>query len=525
MNKFFQKTFLSLILVSLFLPISGFLKTNRAQALTEGGGTAGAGTAVAGKLLDKAAPQVVTDPKHTTGTVLGWAWNQKDVVGKWALKTAGTALKKVLLDRLVDATVAWINRGGEGAIIENWDQFLDKAGNDAAGIAFQSLGAGFLCSPFSAHVQLSLLPVEPFSQITCSLDQIIGNVEAFENDFRNGSWIAYQQTWMPKNNFYGAVLMAMDEKTRAVARARENAQNQAIAGKGFLSFEKDEYIEDPNGLYIDKKGTLFNRMSAYAGPRYSRIKRTLTPGSFVGDAVTQSVIATPINALIGADDTAKYITAIVNAGVNKLTTLGIDGLRGIFAKKNSDFTSVTSTAPCSGLTGEAFRACLNYNTVERNVYQNDRYTALSQINDALKPRKDAALILAQLLTKQSELVNALTSLAACKPGDALIGNELDQEQGILDDLKDQFTSNQTYLGPLEQAADSINKATSTDWSALTVQSNGIQPISDLGSANDFLTNVQAGAEDISANVNTKLPGIQTQLTGCSPQLIPVTNNL
>ena len=144
MNKFFQKTFLSLILVSLFLPISGFLKTNRAQALTEGGGTAGAGTAVAGKLLDKAAPQVVTDPKHTTGTVLGWAWNQKDVVGKWALKTAGTALKKVLLDRLVDATVAWINRGGEGAIIENWDQFLDKAGNDAAGIDFQSHCAGCL---------------------------------------------------------------------------------------------------------------------------------------------------------------------------------------------------------------------------------------------------------------------------------------------------------------------------------------------------------------------------------------------
>ena len=523
MNKFFQKILLLIILIGLILPTSTFIAVPKVQAAAE---------IIVGQVFSKVAPQPVTDPLHTKATIGGWikesanwAWNQRDVVSKWALKTAGQVLKKVLLDRLVDATVAWINRGGKGAVIEDWDALLNKAGNDAVGIFAQKLGAGFLCSPFSVHLQLALLPVEPFSQITCSLDDIIRNVKAFENDFRNGSWLAYQATWVPKNNFYGATLIALNDQAEARTRSEQAAKDEAVAGLGFTSFTKKEYVEDPKGPYADKNGNTVAAVLAkiqktnpehkeYLGPRYSLKETVITPGRFVGDALTQSQIAAPFNAVIGADDTAKYIAAIVNAAVNKLTVIRVEGLKGALKKKTADFTTTTDQSPCEGLTGEAFRACLGYDLIRNSAYKSDRAVMLGQVNDTLKPRQEAAATLSQSIDRQSQLVAALTSLSACRPSDNAVTLQLNEEQATLDDLKNKLETNRTFLGPLEQAANSINNATSTNWTALTIQSDNVQTLLDPGTAQDLLDSAKTDAEEINSNVSTKLPTVQSQLTGC-----------
>ena len=51
------------------------------------------------------------------------------------------------------------------------------------------------------------MPVEKFSKVTCSLNQIVGNINSFFENFRNGGWLAYQKL-VSKNNFYGATIIA-----------------------------------------------------------------------------------------------------------------------------------------------------------------------------------------------------------------------------------------------------------------------------------------------------------------------------
>ena len=73
------------------------------------------------------------------------------------------------------------------------------------------------------------MPVEKFSKVTCSLNQIVGNINSFVENFRNGGWLAYQESWYPKNNFYGATIIANDlmAKTGAEAKMRPKKRGRS----------------------------------------------------------------------------------------------------------------------------------------------------------------------------------------------------------------------------------------------------------------------------------------------------------
>src|SRR5437868_4902017 len=54
----------------------------------------------------------------------------------------GAALKKQILDRIVDQIITSIQGGGKPQFVTNWQGFLEDAGQGAAGIFAQQLGAG-----------------------------------------------------------------------------------------------------------------------------------------------------------------------------------------------------------------------------------------------------------------------------------------------------------------------------------------------------------------------------------------------
>lgn len=309
-----------------------------------------------------------------------------EAIAQTAAKIAGQILKKLILDRLVDALIEWIDRGGEGAIIEDWGQFFRQVGNEAIGEVLADIEATkFLCSPFHLQIQLMLLPVPKFSQrAKCTLDDIKTNLTNFLEDFRQGNWLTYQEMWRPQNNFYGAIYLTLDEVLRKQEEAKEAAKSEAQANRGFLSFKKCE--EDPA----------------------TKIKtcRIMTPGSLVAEAATESLIKIPSNAIINADDIASYITAILDAALNKLTKVAITGI-----KKQISEAAATIEA-CTGLSGNAKLTCEKVKKISsyrqkqtRDERRNINLSLLDQLVEALPQQQKAKASLNNIIGQQQVLAN------------------------------------------------------------------------------------------------------------------------
>lgn len=224
-----------------------------------------------------------------------------ETIAEWAKRIAVQILKKTLLDRLVDRIIDWINGGNVKAkIVGDWKEFLKQAGKDAVGELAQEVGAGFLCSPFNLQVRITLQEPQRFTQrVTCTLDSIVRNIQDFYGDFRKGDWLAYQTQWQPQNNYYGATLIALDEADKREDAAVTAAQNEAVAGGGFLSSKE-----------CDAQGHC----------------KIITPGKLVGDTVSEILVKTPISTILSAQDIDAYATAIANAAINRLVKTGVDKL-------------------------------------------------------------------------------------------------------------------------------------------------------------------------------------------------------
>ncbi|MBI3046217.1 MAG: hypothetical protein HYY86_01560 [Candidatus Harrisonbacteria bacterium] len=470
-NKFLKDSLLSIIIVSfLFFSTVSAILPKKAEAVFGVG-------------------DVVTDPAHTTVTITNWAKNFTEKALDFSRKMAYVLLKRVVLDRMVDALIQWINRGGQGGIIGNWDQFLQESADAAVGEFAQGLGAGFLCSNFGLNVQFTLLPVEKFNKVTCTLNQIIGNINNFTENFRNGSWLAYQETWHPRNNFYGATLIAIDEARSAEAKAKEAAQNKGLAGKGFLSFEKCELIADSRGN-LDAKGNPIR--PGYAGIKYVKDCRVTTPGTVAAEAAVASVVTTPITRIIHADDLTVYLNAIVDAAINQLTKEGIKWMRDRATAGTPP--RVNPAFPCAGLTGDNFRACINSASAEKSYFQAVQNITRDATVSSLETRTKIASILTQAINLQTSYVEALDRLISSGKG-AGREPELANEQAILDVLNDRFESNQVILEALTSQSNGIsgielsNSVTAEDWAKLGASAN-TQFIGDFADAESELSAAQ-----------------------------------
>lgn len=482
-NPFYKITIFVLLVGILYSPFSLIFETNKALAVF-GVGDVGLqeifwvsdpGTLLFYDLTLSGLGVIGTESAVTSGATSG---SFTKTIWHFATKFAGQALKKLILDRLVDALIAYINRGYKGGIIQDWDQFLEEAKQGAVGMLAQETGLGFLCSPFNLQVQLALIPVPKFTeQMTCTLDKITGNIESFLNDFGKGNWIAYQELWYPHNNYYGATLIAWNEAKIREARAEKAARDEAVAGQGFLSFQKC----DENGKNC----------------------RIVTPGRLAGEAAVSALIDIPANSIINADDIATYIGAIADAAINQLIKSGIDGLRSL--GKTGEATKATTANPCAGLTGEAAVGCIGLKNLTDSGIKSDRSYLLNQIDSTLKPRQEAADLLTSAIEAQTELVDVL---AACPAGITGVEEQLALEQGVLDELQSKFDDNQTFVEQLQEAKQTFSET--KDLGSAIIYFNNVEPLLDPTSANEFLESAKTQQSEIEANVADELPSVKSQ---------------
>ena len=231
-------------------------------------------------------------------------------------------LKKKILDMVVDQIIGYIQGEGSPRFITDWEGFFGDIVQGTTGDLVKELGLGFLCSPFSLPVRLkiaaSLVPVERFkTKFDCTLDQIVGNVNNFFEDFRNGGWKAYALSWEPQNNYYGAVWLAWDEQQNRLARKLFAAANEAIANDGWLGVKK---CYDPaTGEEISSD------LGVHASANANCI--IVTPGKALGDLASEA-LATDLHWLVNAEDLSSYIASITNALINRVIKEGV-GLLGV----------------------------------------------------------------------------------------------------------------------------------------------------------------------------------------------------
>ena len=256
------------------------------------------------------------------------AWEKSNNILVKAVKAAWQVLRKKMLDMLVDDVVSWIQgTGGKPKFVTDWKSFLSEAADKAGGDFVENyLNAGFLCRPLQTQLRIALQKTSlPFEEQTrCTLGDIENNLTNFYEDFNSGGWKAWASISENQNNFYGTYLFAMDQKLGVQSAARQASQNEAISSAGFLGdkvclagyYVGGNTIALPNPLTSDELAESFNCTKW----------ENRTPGKILADT-TSKVVGLDIDWLVSADEFNEYLSAILDAVVNRVANEGLSAMK------------------------------------------------------------------------------------------------------------------------------------------------------------------------------------------------------
>ncbi|MFB6212517.1 MAG: hypothetical protein ABEI53_01710, partial [Candidatus Magasanikbacteria bacterium] len=314
-------------------------------------------------------PQQITQTLGITGD-----WARFSI--KKGLKTALANLQKRLIDKLKNQTVKWIQGEGKPKFVKDPGNFIEDAANEAAGQTIKQLGAGELCrSSQFFKLRLQLKQQETFSEsVSCTLDDVVGNINEFAKDFSEGGWIAYSQAIKPQNNSLGLEFMAQSKLLAKKGEKKTRIKREISKSGGFLGLKKCKRWEpknlSPGGVQLPPRtapefenkvpDTGDNWIGKTKWPKgsdyYCAEVITATPGSTVKNTLNKA-LGSDYKYLANTDAIGGAINAIINAAVNRLTKEATEGLINI-ATENQD------QGNCNNLTGETREACQSYQSKE-----------------------------------------------------------------------------------------------------------------------------------------------------------------
>ncbi len=335
--KFFSKIIIFLVIFLLIFNSSGYSNKSGFLNLVPNKAEAVWWSTVFGQIVDYAKDVYQWIQKH-------WQDMMRDIVAKR------------IMDYIVDQTVEWIQGGGEPKFVTDWDSFMKDAGNIAFDSVIREIGAAGLCSPFGLQVKLALLPVQKFNtQISCTLDKVVSNIENFYVDFSIGGWDGYLFSLEPQNNFYGAILLANDKLVTEIKKSQEKSKKEAEMGKGFLGVKRCKgggigADQTMGGRYKagdtigkDSQGNPIKLTQAEADDMNKSVSKedtkgmikddngnycdkgdleTSTPGAVVGDAIGNAITTDTV----WAANISSWVSALANAVVNRLMKEGLTEL-------------------------------------------------------------------------------------------------------------------------------------------------------------------------------------------------------
>lgn len=482
-------------------------------------------------------PVTVSDPVHTGATTAGLVAEASKFVLDQALKVALQALKKRLLDTMTDQIVGWINGNGAPKFTTNFGSVFRDAADAAVGDVLQQYAeTKVLCEPFAFNIQLQLQQPPPLSrQVTCSLTQVIGNFQAYRNNFQNGGWLGYQELLKPQNNQWGVEIITQNEILNRTAQKTNASVLKQQVNIGFNS-------EECTGGWdlIDKRTNLpaTKYPVTHFNPDKSRSPddpplQFLPPGdSNVALKCTSATVTTPGSALaaglpkalysgldfiINAQDLSNSLAIIADAAFNRLIRVGAKGLTAATSELFSETTTGQAPPPASVSTSTT-QAIDDYQNTQNQIVNSTRNTYLSQLN----PAKNTALSASSTLDTASSTNQAVISTA-----DELLTC---LATGVANPTDTAFAQN------------AINTASSTNRQIITNKSNEVElaiatldnlilnigsPSCDLACLSQInqqnINNAISTATGLNIDANNILLGVQNTLTSVQIKLATCKN--
>lgn len=318
--------FLTLALISGIFPSIFYLKEAKAQI---------PGTSVPIYIMGSSPIWDTAQQAKAKATHIAAETFIKKVIEK-ALAVLLETLRKQLLDHFVDSIIKWIQGVDEKPMfVTNWRKFLSDVAGEAVGEYIETTKLAFLCQPFDFQIRVSLPQPGRPPLPTCTLNQIVGNIEDFYEDFRNGGWIAYNEMLYPWNNPYGAYLMALEGEAYEAAAALAEKQKETEQSQGFLNTKRCKkcvaYSDTVAGP-IPHPGETPEQCEAIknSGLRdFQCLEEELTtPGGLIAGQVQQA-LNVDIDYILSSKDFEVYAAAILDALINRLFRAGVNGLLGI----------------------------------------------------------------------------------------------------------------------------------------------------------------------------------------------------
>ena len=333
---------------------------------------------------------------------------------EWAFKLAVEALKRKLLDMIVDQIVVWIQGGGEPKFITDWPGFFRDAVDQAGGDFLKELKLGLFCSPYNLKLRAAFIPIPRFAdRSACTLTQIGVNIDNFLKDFNKGGWVAWNEMVLkPQNNIYGAYLMAWDEQEKRKSAAAKAAGAEAQAGRGFLSVKRCAISHVEPGIPPDETGEALPPTTVC--DRYEIV----TPGKVVGDAAAE-IIGADIKLLVNSQDLSAYISAIANAILNRVFAEGVGLLRAAVSTSGGGGGGGggggSATSQCVALLGTAaYTQCVNSIQSGQNISIFQKSYLIQTIDQDLTFQNQLFGAKQATLTVLNQSLNVLERLEVCR---------------------------------------------------------------------------------------------------------------
>lgn len=364
---------------------------------------------------------------------------------------------KRILARLTRDTITWINGGFQGKPFYLQDPkgfFVDLKNQEIKNLV-NTIGYDPINYPFGRDIAIGLIEgtKDYFAQnAKYSLDQVIGgdqNRVEFQTNFSLGGWSAYTALSRPNNNRFGSQLLAKSYETKITAGLNINPgqllRDELNQGKGFFSDKKCvdpvNYQEPPvSGLMVeDTSGDGVVDQAEYQAQQtqynidYPKcIKwQTLTPGTVVGDLVSQAVTSKG-DQLELAQALGNSVSAVFDALLNKLVSDGLSALgdASVIPVEQDNFNYLGYSLGSSSTTGTQSGV---WDPTDVVIDLNEFRKEVSNTSDPLEP--GGLERLDQVLAYQEQIIEELRDTPAdvrnldmCIPGpDRFWQKRLDRE--------------------------------------------------------------------------------------------------
>ena len=367
----------------------------------------------------------IQEKYHSVGTWVSAKidiWTAMDTKIKDALKWAWGALRKTLLNMLVDDIVKWIQGGGAPRIVSDWQSFLKDAADQAGGQFIEKyLGMGFLCEQFDISLRIMLATPPTFSRAaTCTISKINKNIQDFYNDIENGGWESWISVAETQNNIYGMYLLTQDYKWGIESAAAEKSKNEGISSSGFLGDKvcRQRTCNDMvTGKPMTQEGTWKeNEVIDEYGLCSCSKWETRTPGKIAAEAMSEATTM-DMKWLLSAKEFNEYMGAILDAVINRVIKEGVTAMKtsgGSSGQTGSGIdtpaTGSLNTSSIEQATGDQVAGEQLITTLKLYKENSDKVTEENRTNLALLNQVRAAQVAA--FTTLENLINQNCPLPA-----------------------------------------------------------------------------------------------------------------